>query len=193
MLTSLVYPLLTAPPNPPLPESFYRRDTVTVARDLLGKMLVTPAFAAPITEVEAYLATDDQAAHSFRGITPRTKVIFGPPGRAYVYLIYGIHECLNLVAEPDGTPGCVLIRSVQGVNGPGRLTKAFHITRAHNATPVFLPDSPIQVTDHGWRPASIQVTPRIGIRLSAHLPLRFLATHLLPSNRDASLRGLPRV
>src|SRR5829696_3381400 len=107
---SLVYTLRKVIPNTILPESFYARDTVTVARDLLGKVLVCGAMAAPIVEVEAYLGLDDKAAHSARGITPRTRVIFGPPGRAYVYLIYGMHECLNLIAETNGVPGCVLIR-----------------------------------------------------------------------------------
>lgn len=155
---------------------------MTVARALLGKVLVHGGVAAPITEVEAYLGLSDKAAHASRGITPRTKVIYGPPGHAYVYLIYGIHECLNITAEPDGTPGCVLIRSVTAVSGPGRLTRHFGITRAHNAVPVFLAQSPLQIHDHGWRPADIQVTPRIGIRHCADWPLRFVATHLLPSD-----------
>jgi DNA-3-methyladenine glycosylase len=180
-------------PNLILPEAFYARDTITVARDLLGKVLVCGPMAAPIVEVEAYLPTDDKAAHSFRGITPRTRVIFGPPGRAYVYLIYGMYECLNIVAETDGTPGCVLIRGVVGVSGPGRLTRAFGITRAQNGLPVFDPAGPISVRDEGWQPAEIQVTPRIGIRHCADLPLRFVAPHLLPSERYAEIHDLPRV
>lgn len=180
-------------PNPILPEAFYARQTVTVARELLGKVLTANGRQAPIVEVEAYLGLDDKAAHAARGITPRTRVIFGPPGRAYVYLIYGMHECLNLVAEPDGTPGCVLIRGVQGVSGPGRLTKAFGIDRRHNATPVFDPASPITVHDAGLEPAEILVTPRIGIRHCADWPLRFVATHLLPSNRYAEIHDFPRI
>ena len=161
--------------TPVLPESFYARDTVTVARELLGKVLVCGAMAAPIVEVEAYLGMDDKAAHAARGITPRTRVIFGPPGRAYVYLIYGLHECLNLIAEADGVPGCVLIRGVEGVSGPGRLTRAFGITRAHNGLPVFETGGAITVRDNGWQPGEIQVTPRIGIRQCADWPLRFVA------------------
>jgi DNA-3-methyladenine glycosylase len=171
--------LRKASPNPILPESFYARDTVTVARDLLGKVLVCGAMAAPIVEVEAYLGVDDKAAHSYRGLTPRTRVIFGPPGRAYVYLIYGMHECLNIVAEPDGVAGCVLIRGVSGIAGPGRLTKAFGITRAHYGLPVFEPGGTIEVRDEGWRPSEIIVTPRIGIRHCADWPLRFVAGGLL--------------
>jgi DNA-3-methyladenine glycosylase len=185
--------LRKASPSSILPESFYARDTVTVARDLLGKVLVCGVTAAPIVEVEAYLGLDDKAAHSARGITPRTRVIFGPPGRAYVYLIYGMHECLNIVAEADGVPGCVLIRGVVGVSGPGRLTRAFGISRTQNGLPVFDPAGPIQVRDEGWRPAEIQVTPRIGIRQCADWPLRFVAPHLLPSERHAEINDLSRV
>jgi DNA-3-methyladenine glycosylase len=130
---------------------------------------------APIVEVEAYLGLHDKAAHASKGITPRTRVIFGPPGRAYVYLIYGIHHCLNIVAQPDGTPGCVLIRAVHGISGPGRLTRALQISLAHNALPVFDPASPFTVQDHGLRPSRILVTPRIGITQATDWPLRFLA------------------
>ena len=166
--------------KPIIPESFYARGTVTVARELLGKVLVCGSMAAPIIEVEAYLGMDDKAAHAARGITPRTRVIFGPPGRAYVYLIYGLHECLNLIAEADGVPGCVLIRGVEGVSGPGRLTRAFGITRAHNGLPVFESGGAITVRDEGWRPGEIQVTPRIGIRHCADWPLRFIAAVYRP-------------
>ena len=100
-----------------LPRSFYARSTVEVARDLLGKVLVHGPTAGIIVETEAYLGGEDQAAHSARGLTQRTRVIFGPPGHAYVYLIYGMYECLNLVAERDGRPGCVLIRALQPVSG----------------------------------------------------------------------------
>jgi DNA-3-methyladenine glycosylase len=99
-----------------LPESFYGRDALTVARDLLGAVLVRDQVALRITEVEAYLP-GDTAAHSRAGRTPRTSVLFGPPGRAYVYLCYGLHNMLNLVTGPDGEPSAVLIRSAEPVAG----------------------------------------------------------------------------
>src|SRR5947209_15309944 len=100
-----------------LPQSFYERDTVTVAKALLGKVLVHGNTAGMIVETEAYLGGDDLASHSARGITDRTRVIFGPPGRAYVYFIYGMYECLNIVADPDKVAGCVLIRAMEPVDG----------------------------------------------------------------------------
>src|SRR5579871_2748234 len=100
-----------------LQRNFYERATVTVARELLGKVLVHGPTAGIIVETEAYLGGDDLAAHSARGLTDRTKVIFGPPGHAYVYFIYGMYECLNIVTEPDGKAGCVLIRALEPVAG----------------------------------------------------------------------------
>src|ERR1700733_12780266 len=103
--------------GPILKRAFYDRPTVDVARDLLGKVIVHGVTAGIIVETEAYLGGDDLASHSARGITPRTRVIFGPPGHAYVYLIYGMYQCLNLVAEPEGSAGCVLIRAVEPLTG----------------------------------------------------------------------------
>src|SRR5439155_5411109 len=100
-----------------VPRSFYSRRTADVARDLLGKILVHGPAAGIIVETEAYLGGDDLAAHSARGVTPRTRVIFGPPGHAYVYFIYGMYECLNLICEPEGNPGCVLIRALEPAAG----------------------------------------------------------------------------
>src|SRR5580692_5382980 len=91
--------------GPILKRAFYSRPTVEVARDLLGKVLVHGPTAGIITETEAYLGGDDLASHSARGVTDRTRIIFGRPGHAYVYLIYGVYECLNLVAEAEGQPG----------------------------------------------------------------------------------------
>jgi DNA-3-methyladenine glycosylase len=157
-----------------LPREFYAAPTIEVARCLLGCVLEYKGLGGRIMEVEAYLGEGDEAAHSFRGVTPRTRVIFGPPGRAYVYLNYGIHHCLNVVTEPEGRAGCVLIRAVEGVgNGPGKLTRALGITRELNGCD--LTHGPLMIRD-GRRPSEIMVTLRIGIRRSAGLPLRFLAS-----------------
>ncbi len=176
-----------------LPESFYARPTVEVARDLLGKILVHGRLAGRIVEVEAYLGADDHAAHASRGVTPRTKVIFGPPGRAYVFFIYGMYDCLNLIAEPEGTPGCVLIRAAEPLcgiaemrrrrptarrleelaSGPGRLTMAFGITRRDTGRAVTAGDLTVRSFPLS-APIDVQTTTRIGIRRSADRPLRFL-------------------
>lgn len=179
-----------------LPESFFARPTVEVARDLLGKILMHGRAAGMIVEVEAYLGRGDRAAHASRGLTPRTRVLFGPPGRAYVYFIYGMHECLNIVAEPDGVPGCVLIRALEPLagiremkrrrpgarslaeltSGPGRLTAALGITRTHYGADLTRP-GPFTVRRWRREPAiEISCSPRIGIRHCADWPLRFYIT-----------------
>lgn len=167
-----------------LNRAFYARPTVEVARDLLGKILQHGPASARIVEVEAYLGANDAAAHSARGLTPRTRVIFGRPGHAYVYLIYGMHHCLNIVAEPEGVAGCVLIRAVEPLtgivlpaNGPGKLTRALGITLEHYG--MDLTRGPITVHSAGVRSNvneptfEIGVSPRIGIRKAVELPLRF--------------------
>jgi DNA-3-methyladenine glycosylase len=181
-----------------LPREFYDRPAVQVARDLLGKILVHGRTAGVIVETEAYLGGEDLAAHSARGITPRTKVIFGPPGHAYVYFIYGMYECLNLVAEPEGQPGCVLIRALDPLcgirtmfrrrpaarkledlaSGPGKLTLAMGITRAQNGRDVTRGSLVVRK----WKqepPVEIVVTPRIGITKCADLPLRFVVRRVV--------------
>lgn len=176
-----------------LPRSFHDRPTVTVARELLGKLLVHGETAGIIIETEAYPGGDDLASHSAAGITPRTKVIFGAPGHAYVYLSYGIHECLNVVCEREGEPGCVLIRALEPVSGiarmrqrrpaarkdndlasgPGKLTQALGISRALNGAD--LTRGPLTIREApAARAFRIEVTPRIGITKCADRPLRFL-------------------
>ena len=175
-----------------LPRSFYDRETVEVARSLAGMVLVHGAAAGIIVETEAYLGLGDLAAHASRGITPRTRPIFGPPGHAYVYLIYGMYYCLNLVAEAEGKAGCVLIRALEPVagvelmrrrrpgarrledvaNGPGKLTLAMGIGPEHNTADVTRGELTVR------RPAverEIELTmgPRIGVRECADWPLRF--------------------
>ena len=176
-----------------LSAEFYERPTVDVSRDLLSCVLLHDGTAGMIVETEAYLGGDDLAAHSSRGITERTKVIFGPPGRAYVYLIYGMHECLNVVADRDGVPGCVLIRALAPLcglttmcerrhwrgpsaglaNGPGKLTQALGITRKHYGRRL----DEGGLTIRRWRekpPFEIAATPRIGITECKDWPLRFI-------------------
>jgi len=109
--------------GPILKRDFYARGAVEVARDLLGKVLVHGSAAGIIVETEAYLGGDDLASHSARGITDRTRVIFGPPGHAYVYFVYGMYECLNVVTEPDGKAGAVLLRALEPVAAGGAATE----------------------------------------------------------------------
>ena len=191
--------------GPILKRKFYERGVKQVARELLGKVLVHGATAGIIVETEAYLGQGDLAAHSSRGITPRTQVIFGPPGHAYVYFIYGMYECLNLVCEPEGRAGCVLLRALEpaaGIevmqqrrpaarraedlaSGPGKLTLAMGISRAQNGADVTR--GPLVVREPlERRHVDIAITPRIGIQQSADLPLRFV----IRGNRFASGRVL---
>jgi DNA-3-methyladenine glycosylase len=188
---------------PILPRKFYMRPVVDVARSVLGMVLAHGSRAGRIVEVEAYLGENDRAAHAWHGRTVRTEVLFGPPGHAYVYLIYGVHECLNLVAEPEGKPGCVLVRALEPLSGlkdmqksrsyagpveklcsgPGNLTRAMAITRRHYGAD--LTAGPLTIHQPPWPvPADeIAASPRIGIRHGKELPLRFY----LKQNKSVSL------
>jgi DNA-3-methyladenine glycosylase len=180
-----------------LPRSFYQRDAITVARDLLGKVLIHGDTAGIIIETEAYPGGDDLASHSAAGITDRTKVIFGPPGHAYVYLSYGIHACMNIVADAEGSAGCVLIRALEPVagveamrgrrqaarrsptqprdlaSGPGKLTQALGITLGHYGTDLTQGEFVVREPAEAKR-FHIDVTPRIGITKCADRLLRFV-------------------
>ena len=172
---------------PPLPRAFYERPTEEVARELLGKILLRDHDGRPlagrIVEVEAYLGAHDLACHSARGKTPRTAVMFGPGGRAYVYMIYGMYHCLNVVTEPEGSPCAVLIRALEplvplpgSLCGPGRLCRTLAIDRSltgHDLAtpPLWLVDSP-DLPPRG----PIARSPRIGVDYAgewAERPLRF--------------------
>jgi DNA-3-methyladenine glycosylase len=173
--------------------SFFEQPASELAEALLSCILVHGETAGMIVETEAYLGLDDLAAHAARGLTDRTKVLFGPPGRAYVYFIYGMHECLNVVADQEGSPGCVLIRALEPLcglahmsvrrnwkgmscgltNGPGKLTQALAITREHYGAR--LDTGPLSI--RAWREKpkfEVATTPRIGIRECADWPLRFI-------------------
>ena len=157
----------------PLPRSFYQRDTVTVARDLLGKHLVHvvdgPVRIGRIVEVEAYLGPHDLASHSSKGLTARNRAMFGPPGHAYVYLIYGIHFCMNVVTGAEGAGSAVLLRALEPVSGidartrgPGLLCKAMGIDRRLDGHDLLseafhLAAPPTQA------PLRIERRPRIGV------------------------------
>jgi len=200
----------------PLHRSFFARNPRRVARELLGKVLVrqsdAQSLAARIVEVEAYLGKNDPAAHSAAGKTARNSILFGPPGYAYVYFIYGNHYCLNVSCEREGKAGGVLFRAVEPLrgikemararkievrgprdlirltSGPGRLAKAFGITRARdNGGDLTSPASGLWLGDDGFRAKNIQITPRIGISKAAERPLRYL----LPGNAFVSGRKTP--
>lgn len=138
--------------------------------------------AARIVETEAYLGQGDAAAHSFRGRTARTAPLWGAPGTIYVYFIYGMHHCLNLAVEEEGTAGCVLIRAAEPLagagleagccRGPGRLCRALLLDTSHSGGHLFARGTPLTLRE-GTPPSRIAVSPRIGIQKAADRPLRF--------------------
>lgn len=171
-----------------LDEAFFARPVAQVARDLLGCVIEVGDLAGEIVEVERY-QQDDPASHSFRGPTPRAAVMFGPPGRLYVYRSYGIHWCANVVCEPEGHGAAVLLRAVaptRGLDlmrerrgtvddrklcsGPGRLCEAFGIDGSMNAS--VLGEGPVRLRA-GTPVAAIAVGPRIGISAATERPWRF--------------------
>jgi DNA-3-methyladenine glycosylase len=185
-----------------LPRSFYDRDPRLVGPDLLGKILVRreggKKLTARIVEVEAYLGADDPAAHASIGKTARNAVLFGPPGHAYVYFIYGNHYCLNVSCLPDGTPGGILFRALEPLegieemfklrgiprdfdlrrltSGPGRLAAAFGITRERdNGKDLTSGKSDLYVADDGSPLPEVLITKRIGIKKAVDMPLRYIA------------------
>lgn len=187
----------------PLDRTFFNRDPRRIARELLGKVLVRNAaklhLAARIVEVEAYLGENDPAAHAAAGNTARTSILFGPPGYAYVYFVYGNHYCLNVSCEHVGKAGCVLFRALEPLagleemaaardvavlgprdlprltSGPGRLSQAFGITRTRdNGCDLTSPTSGLWIGDDGFRAGNIQTTPRIGISKATGWPLRYI-------------------
>ena len=180
-----------------LPRTFYDRDPALVAREMLGMLLLVDdadgtVHRARIVETEAYLGPHDPACHAVVGRTQRTEHLHGPPGRAYVYRIYGLHWCLNAVTLPDGVGSAVLIRAVEPIgtldalwrrrpaarrerdlsNGPGKLCAAYGITGAYDGTS--LQRGPIRIArGAAIAAANIAVSPRIGITRAADWPLRF--------------------
>jgi DNA-3-methyladenine glycosylase len=171
-----------------LPRSFFDRDTRTVARELLGKWLVRVDRGAPrvgkIVEVEAYLGPHDLAAHSSRGLTERTRVMFGPPGHAYVYFIYGMYHCLNVVTERQGHASAVLLRALEPLknldgrsSGPGLLCRAMHIDQRFNGHDL-LSDNFFIAEPPKTRPFVIVKRPRIGVDYARHWAKRHLRFYI---------------
>jgi DNA-3-methyladenine glycosylase len=184
-----------------VPRDFYLGPPDLVAQKLLGKLLVRGEMVGRIVELEAYFGEADAASHAFPGKTARNAVLFGPPGHAYVYFIYGMYFCLNVSCEREGRAGGVLFRAlepIQGLetmtrnrgldvtrataltSGPGRLCQAFGITRDRDN------GSDLQIRDDGFVVSDFLVTPRIGISKGAERPARFL----LASNPFVSKRGV---
>jgi DNA-3-methyladenine glycosylase len=185
-------------PIAPLPPAFYDRAPVEVARDLIGKTLWRRSegglTAGIIVETEAYRGADDPASHAWRGQTRRNLVMFGPPGRAYVYFTYGMHYCLNVVTEQAGQASAVLLRAVQPTvgldimrerrgahvpdrdlaRGPGRLCQALGVTTADDGTDLTGDTLWISETAADAPDLLIAATPRIGITRAAELPWRFV-------------------
>jgi len=188
--------------NTPLPRSFFKRNTVQVARDLLGKRLVKiengKRIGGLISEAEAYRGEEDQGCHAKAGRTPRTQVMYGPPGQAYVYFTYGTHWMLNTVCEPEEFPAAVLIRAIwptEGVeviaerrgsqprklwtNGPGKLCQALAIDGSFNASDLCVTEAALFIEDGESVPdKAVTSGPRVGFNNVPEpwlsMPWRFL-------------------
>jgi DNA-3-methyladenine glycosylase len=171
-----------------LERGFYDRETTLVAKALLGKYLIHLSDGVErigrIVEVEAYLGPHDLAAHSARGLTERTKIMFGPPGHAYVYLIYGIYHCMNVVTEPEGRAAAVLLRAIEPVKnvegrtqGPGLLCRAMAIDRRLNGHDLLSDDLYIAAPPEETRPVIVK-RPRIGVDYAGHWARRLLRFYI---------------
>jgi DNA-3-methyladenine glycosylase len=201
----------------PLPASFFARPTAEVARDLLGKVLVSRiggrVTGGRIVEVEAYLGTDDPGSHAAtRGITKRNATMYGPPAHAYVYFTYGNHHMLNLVTEPEGVAGAVLIRAIEPLigedvmaerrgrngrectDGPGKVAAALGVTLEHNGAPL-TPDRALCCYDAPSPEEEVRTSGRIGLTAGHDAELRFYlegnqyVSKARPGPRRAARRG----
>jgi DNA-3-methyladenine glycosylase len=199
----------------PLPRSFYRRPSPAVAPELLGRLLVRTLpdgerLIARIVECEAY-QEDDPASHSNKGLTPRTEVMFGAPGRLYVYLSYGAHWCMNVVTGEEGEGSAILLRAAEPLEGldrmrahrglhderllcagPGRLTQALGITREQNGTDLVAGDELAIVRGRRLPDDSVRVATRIGLTVARDQPWRFIEANS-PFVSRGRTAGLPWV
>lgn len=189
-----------------LGRGFFARPTLEVAPELLNKVLVAPGVAGRIVEVEAYRGADDPGSHAYRGVTPRTEVMFGRAGHLYVYFTYGMHWCANVVTDATGTPGAVLLRAVtplRGVermrgrrtasrrdfdltNGPAKLAQAFGLGEAHDGADLVQADRGISIRHDGTpAPPSPAVGTRVGLSRGVDLPWRFAVPGVAEVSRPA--------
>jgi DNA-3-methyladenine glycosylase len=192
-------------PGPPLPPAFFERSVLDVAQDLVGCALLVDGVGGVIVETEAYRG-DEPACHAYVGLTDRTEPLFGPAGHAYVYLSYGIHSLLNVVAEPEGDAAAALIRAIEPLwgldvmrsrrglederllcSGPGKLTQALGVGLEHNRRPLSAPPFAVRLGPKSWSAETVAVAPRIGITRAVELPWRYCA-----SGSAYLSRALPR-
>ena len=174
---------------------FFARDPLDVAPELVGKLFVAGSRSGTIVEVEAYRGTDDPASHGYRGVTPRTEVMYGPPGRLYVYFSYGMHWCANVVCAPDGVCGAVLLRAAEPISGidamraartkarldrdlcsgPAKLCQALGIAGEHTGLDLTTAELGVEVRDDGFAPEQWGTSTRIGLSVGKGetLPWRF--------------------
>jgi len=165
-----------------LERDFFARPTLLVARDLVGKILVLGDKMARISETEAYVGEDDPACHAARGRTPCTEVLYGEAGYAYVYMIYGMYTCLNIVTERKDYPASVFLRAAEplagfpartDLSGPGKLTRAFGIDRTFNKLDLCSPDSSFYICDDKLSPQRVTALERVGITAGCERLWRF--------------------
>ena len=195
-------------PEKVLPKSFYARRVQTVARDLIGCKLEHDGVGGIIVETEAY-NRNDPACHAFRGQTERNRVMFGPPGVAYIYFTYGMHHLVNIVCEEDGEPAAVLIRALeptdgidemkrrrypvqsllQLANGPGKIAQALGIDLRHYGQPVYRGGLKVRARGADWQKPGIVATSRIGIKAGTEHKWRYCAAESRFLSRKLKTKG----
>ena len=186
---------------PRLTRAFFSRPCLEVAPDLLGLYLVHDERAGRIVEVEAYVHEEDEACHARFGRTQRAATLYGPPGHAYVFRIYGMYDCFNVVTEPKDSPAAVLIRAVEpvpplegGTDGPGKLCRALRINRAHNGEDL-VNGALVWLERRNLKKVRIATTPRIGVDYAGDWvkkPWRFLDADSPWVSQPRTSKQLPR-